>query len=1488
MVRIIPPEDLEPENGQLVLNVEVVDQGGGVDTPWLWHGSGRVEPSEKAEETETGLKTTFKVALLPGDNRLEIHARDRTGLWHAMPVTRHVTGPETVEVDESKAASKSDRLEMVLQGGHAGRIGCAALSPDGYWLITGAADRTAILWEMATGRQIRVLRGHTGYVSCVAFSPDSQQIVTGSGNTVFLWQRATGVRIRSFGHEGNIDEAAFSPDGKLLLTRESRGAQLWEVASGKRLQTFSQRADLDATVFSRDGRQVITAGSYEWCLWDAHDGSLVKRGSTERGIQTADLSPDGSQLLLAEAAGANSRLTLWDIASGKRTKEFGAGLGKSLVSLKSMAFSPDGRQVLLGAYGRPTLWNVDDDKLEMSLTIHAGNVDVVSLSPDGRLALTAVEKEVYLWDAVTGRLLHVLPDHPANVESMKFSPDGRRIAVQTCYELETVTLWNAENGEQLLRVGEAEKEAGHAEFSPDGTLLLIDVNDKPGKATLWDADSGRSVRALVGRSYSFNSQFSPDGRLLLTTSGVKGEVGILWDPFTGERIKVLQGETTGAGTAAFSPDGRQIYIGGGKYDEFAEMTVWDVKSGAKRQTIRGHNSSIEELAVTADGSMAVSLNFGDKVVAWDLVAGRVLYEIPGDVEWFSISATGRRLVTCDHFFGDAIVWDTRTGRRQRTIRKVVYTAAFSADGRKLITGHDRQAAVWDLERGTPPTRLLGHVGHVQTMAYTPDGRGLLVCGDSEVEPVLVWDTKTRLPTRRFPAYVQPVTDVAFGPNGRQLITTSGQSAVIWDINQARPTGTLVGHSGPVQDVLFHGNGQWALSLAKPNVYERAAVLWDVASRRELRTFELGDEVNITCLAFSRDGRLAVTGGGDSDEDSGELAIWNVESGERVRTIRGHKEKIQTVTFSPDGQHLATGAGHPDRTVCIWDVGSGKLIRQIECRSHVTVAQYSPDGRFIAADSSSLLLLDASSGERLRKLGRCTNFAFSPDSRHLVTISSHGETAPVVWETTSGRAIGAFRGHTDSVTSVAFSPDGRLLLTGSKDGTARLWDFESRRELLRLVSLSEGKDWLVLTGDGLFDGSPGGRELVSWRVPGQEKPVSLDRFFQDFYHPGLLATALGNAPPEADVVLGTSLPPSLKIISPKPGTVDEPKATIEVEAVDQGGGVAQMAIYQNGARVLAPGQTQQEGNTVHRTFEVSLIEGYNHLRVAAASADGSWEAEPVEIVLTYEEPLDKSELHVLTVGASRYADANLNLDYAARDARAVAELFRQRGNALYAGVHVTEVVDEQATRKGIKQALKEVTAVTKPQDTLVVFLAGHGAMVGQRYYFVTHELRRQEERLENDIRKQGLPADEISDYLGSAKALKRLLILDTCASGGALGPALKSRSGFALRGAIERLSRTQGVFTIAASAATEEAQESKELGHGVLSYALLAGLKAVEGGPLDGMYIRPSNPERVVDVMEWFSFAAGQVPRLTEKLYGASQDVQMSTQGTSFPVLPLDD
>jgi uncharacterized caspase-like protein len=221
------------------------------------------------------------------------------------------------------------------------------------------------------------------------------------------------------------------------------------------------------------------------------------------------------------------------------------------------------------------------------------------------------------------------------------------------------------------------------------------------------------------------------------------------------------------------------------------------------------------------------------------------------------------------------------------------------------------------------------------------------------------------------------------------------------------------------------------------------------------------------------------------------------------------------------------------------------------------------------------------------------------------------------------------------------------------------------------------------------------------------------------------------------------------------------------------------------------------------------------------------------------------------------------------------------------VRVDSLLNKKGTKKEIRDALKDIAATARPQDTLLVFLSGHGFTVGQRYYFLPHEFRNESEQFESDVRKLGLAGDELADAIAAVPALKRMLVLDTCNSGAALGKAGGlAKNPFAFRGAIERLSRSQGIFTIAATSGSEDTFEIPKLQHGVLTYALLAALKGIDKGPLADKAVKPTNADQVVGALEWFGFAASEVPRLTKQFVGREQDVKMSGEGASFPVLPL--
>jgi len=132
------------------------------------------------------------------------------------------------------------------------------------------------------------------------------------------------------------------------------------------------------------------------------------------------------------------------------------------------------------------------------------------------------------------------------------------------------------------------------------------------------------------------------------------------------------------------------------------------------------------------------------------------------------------------------------------------------------------------------------------------------------------------------------------------------------------------------------------------------------------------------------------------------------------------------------------------------------------------------------------------------------------------------------------------------------------------------------------------------------------------------------------------------------------------------------------------------------------------------------------------------------------------------------------------------------------------------------------------------------------------------------------------------ALKRVVVYDTCQSGGAIGTSRTARSPFAFQKALEQMSRAQGSFILAATAAGDEAQESPQLGHGVLTYTLLARVGAAKKGPLKD---RPQPKQPVVNVRDWLSFAQDEVPALTKILFGREQFVKYIGSGSDFAILP---
>ena len=193
---------------------------------------------------------------------------------------------------------------MTLRG-HENWVMDAAFSPDGKRIATASWDRTARVWDAATGKEITTFRGHADVVRAAAFSPDGAHVITASRDkTVRIWDASTGQEIMVLrGHNAEVTSAAFTPDGTRIVTASlDRTARLWDAKTGKEILELRGHEDgLSWAALSPDGARVVTASQDGTArIWDAATAQeIAVLGSGNGPVLFAAFLPDGAKVVTA-------------------------------------------------------------------------------------------------------------------------------------------------------------------------------------------------------------------------------------------------------------------------------------------------------------------------------------------------------------------------------------------------------------------------------------------------------------------------------------------------------------------------------------------------------------------------------------------------------------------------------------------------------------------------------------------------------------------------------------------------------------------------------------------------------------------------------------------------------------------------------------------------------------------------------------------------------------------------------------------------------------------------------------------------------------------------------------------------------------------------------------------------------------------------------------------------------------------------------------
>lgn len=923
-------------------------------------------------------------------------------------------------------------------------------------------------------------------------------------------------------------------------------------------------------------------------------------------------------------------------------------------------------------------------------------------------------------------------------------------------------------------------------FTPDGDLLLSASDDKT--IRVWDWRSGVTLRTIRGQIGDGNEgkifalDVSPDG-LTVAAGGWFGE-GIgeappygdvrLFNIATGRMETVLKGLDFPVYDLDFSPDGNFLAAGG----QEGFVHVWqrnETEAGGWRShgTLDADAWRIEKLAFSQNGEHLVVATADNGLRIFDMASGETIgapeTEFLNDTRLsaLAMSPDGVNFAT-GSADGAVHIWRAMDGALIATLpqsRHLIGTLSFSADGQKLLAScgyhcdGNNSISVWSLMApDAAPLLYDGHDNSVVASTHGPDN--MVVTAGGERNEIHLWNVDTGETNHILRGSGAPVASVSIKADG---------SFIAWGTENPCPDLTVC------PDVFGKLTGQ--LQLPTPDLgFEHPEPF-------------AGDAAKFN-RAVTNDGEwsLRYAQGGPADLPSAVLEIL-------------HNGKVQ---------HRIVN-----------DATNGYL-------------------------HSAYTLLSDGSG--------------------VVTGGSDGTL--LVYDRQTGALKGELRGHTDAILAMAEAPEANLLITGSADQTLRLWDLTTR-QLISSMFFADG-EWIAWTPQGYFNSSPNGDNIVGWHInQGQEKEARYLKARQLRQHlnspeivrraiiehdPAKAAQELRGTDRQLDELLQRKPPEfEIRIIETDP-PAPEGFVTVEIIGADEAGtDVASFSVMANERRIdqfASRAANGPEGGRI--VIEVPVQEGDNSILISGTNEFGYiTERGATALAPKRSAQKPKGKLYVIAIGINDYphlteqcSGKSCNLRFPVADAAEFLRVVSERTLPLYAEMEALLLVNRDALEsdtnranaissivqderiiepeaRTIRDEIIDFLDLPGPDDTTIIFIAGHGINVGDDYYVIPTN-----GRMQNDERWQRsslVPWSEIHEAIERAKG-RRFMLIDTCHAANAFNPKL------------EKQAADSRIVVLAATAANNTAAELSHLGHGAFTWSVLEGMRGKAGNNNEGVRI----------------------------------------------------